>query len=103
MPRKRSSTENCAPLISIVSLRKFRASALFNHPSGDPQTLVSRYNSVLSALLDKRAPLKSKCVTIRPSSAWYTPEVSEEKRKRRGLERRWLKSGLEIDRINYVY
>ena len=28
---------------------------------------------------------------------------NEEKRKRRGLERRWLKSGLEIDRINYVY
>ena len=80
-----------------------RASALFNHPSSDLQTLVSRYNSVLSALLDKHAPLKSKCVTIRPSSAWFTPEVSEEKRKRRGLERRWLKSGLEIDRINYVY
>ena len=80
-----------------------RASALFNHPSSDLQTLVSRYNSVLSALLDKHAPLKSKCVTIRPSSAWFTPEVSEEKRKRRGLERRWLKSGLEIDQINYVY
>ena len=70
-----------------------RASALFYHPSSDLQTLVSRYNSVLS----------SKCVTIRPLSAWYTPEVSEEKRKRRGMERRWLKSGLEIDRINYVY
>ena len=80
-----------------------RASVLFNHPSSDLQTLVSRYNSVLSALLDKHAPLKSKCVTIRPSSAWFTPEVFEEKRKRRGLERRWLKSGLEIDRINYVY
>ena len=79
------------------------ASALFNHPSSDLQTLVSRYISVLSALLDKHAPLKSKCVTIRPSSTWYTPEVSEEKCKRRGLERKWLKSGLEIDRINYVY
>ena len=42
-------------------------------------------------------------MTIRPSAAWYSPEVAEQKRKRRGLERKWLKTGLVVDRENYVY
>lgn len=80
-----------------------RTSPLFNQPSSDLQSPVFRYNSVLLSLLDKHAPLKSRCVTVRLSAAWYTPEVAEQKRKRCGLERKWLKTDLEVDRENYVY
>ena len=79
------------------------ASLLLSQPSSDFQSLVSRYNSVLLSLLGKHAPLKSKCVTIRPFAAWYTPEVAEQKRKRRGLERKLSKTGLEVDRENYAH
>ena len=47
--------------------------------------------------------IKRKTVTIRPSSPWYTLEVAEEKRKRRRLERKLLKTRSQTDRDHYVY
>ena len=44
-------------------------------------------------------PLKSKIVTLRPKSPWFTLEIQEQKVKRRRLERRWRKTRrLTIDR-----
>ncbi|PVD19602.1 hypothetical protein C0Q70_20092 [Pomacea canaliculata] len=57
--------------------------------------------STLTALLDKFAPVKKRCITERPDTAWFTPEVRRAKKVRRQAERRWRKSRLEVDRQIY--
>ena len=56
------------------------------------------YNSELSSILDKHAPLKSRIVTIRPASPLFCEEIKLERTRRR-LERKWQWSGLPEDRI----
>ena len=69
----------------------------------DVTVLVDQYNSVLSSLLDKHAPLRKCVVTLRPAAPWYTDYINGEKRERRRLERRWRDSGLTVDRETYVH
>lgn len=59
------------------------------HHDLDALVTTYAYDSVLGSLLDKLAPLKERVITIRPSAPWYTKEISDEKRKRRRLERKW--------------
>ena len=56
------------------------------------------YNKSISDTLNKHAPLKTRSVTLRPDTSWYTKEIAQEKRKRRKLERRWRRSTLQVDR-----
>ncbi|XP_048578379.1 uncharacterized protein LOC125560618 [Nematostella vectensis] len=107
----------CKPQFAkkVVNFRKLRSvdidqlsedllnSELFQNQQVNINNLVIKYDNTLKALLDKHAPLKAKLVTIRPKAAWYTPEVSKEKRKRRRLERKWVSTGLPTDRANYAY
>ncbi|EDO44116.1 predicted protein, partial [Nematostella vectensis] len=107
----------CKPQFAkkVVNFRKLRSvdidqlsedllnSELFQNQQVNINNLVIKYDNTLKALLDKHAPLKAKLVTIRPKAAWYTPEISEEKRKRRRLERKWVSTGLSTDRANYAY
>ena len=55
-------------------------------------TLLHLYNSELSSVLDKHAPLKSRMVTIRPAAPWFSEEIKLERRVRRRLERRWRRT-----------
>ena len=63
---------------------------------------VDQYNTILSQLVDKHAPVKERVVTIRPSAPWYTDEIKTEKHFRRKLERKWRSSKLTIDRELYM-
>ena len=63
---------------------------------------VQEYNSILTGLLDKHAPVKKRVLTLRPNAAWYTDDIKQEKAKRRKLERRWRATRLTIDRQIYV-
>jgi len=67
----------------------------------DPETLVQTYDTKLSALVDKHAPLRTKSITLRPTCPWYTDELHEAKHIKRNLERKWLKSRLTIDHEIY--
>lgn len=60
------------------------------------------YDSSLSSILEKHAPLKKKIVTVRPVSPWFTDEIHQLKLKKRRLERRWRRSKLQADRDLYV-
>ena len=71
-------------------------------PSGDLDHLVQQYDTLLSSIMDKHAPIKRRVVTIRPAAPWYTNEVSVEKRKRRRLERKWRRTRLQADRQEYT-
>ena len=61
--------------------------------------LVEAYNAKLASLLDDHAPVRNKVVTLRPKSPWFTPEIREQKLKRRRLERR---GRLPVDREIYT-
>jgi DNA-directed RNA polymerase subunit F len=76
-------------------------SDLYKHPSKSLEGLVCQYNSVLKELLDKHAPLVDKKIVIRPDNQWYTEETRTGKIKRRACERKWRKSKLEVDRLEY--
>ena len=62
---------------------------------------MDNYNFCLSSLLDTHAPSKTRTITVRSNSSWYCEEISEAKRNRRKLERKWHKSKLEIDHQLY--
>ena len=65
-------------------------------------TLAESYENVLSTLLDTYAPVKTKTVTIRHDTSWYTPEIQEQKIIKRRLERRWRTTKLMVDREVYT-
>ena len=53
---------------------------------------------MLRELLDKHAPEETRKITLRPYAPWYDDSLRESKQKKRALERKWKKSGLEIDK-----
>ena len=67
--------------------------SLIDVTSEDP---LSSYNTGLRSALDKHAPLKTRCVTDRPSAPWLTLEVKAAKTERRRAERRARKSELTV-------
>ena len=89
-----------------INYRKFRSintddfqhdivnSALYSSPKTVLAELSDQYDSVLSSILDKHAPLQTKTVIQRPAAPWYSEEIATEKTQRRKLERRWRHSGL---------
>ena len=60
--------------------------------------LVYQYRHVLSELLDKHAPSKTKTLTARPEAPWMEEAIFAARKERRRLERRWRLSRLTIDR-----
>ena len=63
--------------------------------------LLLKYNSVLSSVLDKHAPLKTIQVTVRKESPWYTSDIKSLKRECRKIERKWRRTKLEIHKQLY--
>ena len=58
----------------------------------DFDKFIQKYNSTLSSILDRHAPLKPKVVRSRPQVPWYNQEIAEAKRKRLKAERKWRKT-----------
>ena len=50
-------------------------SVLLQHQD-DLHVAVNNYDEVLRSLLNKHAPVKERVVTVRPSTPWYTAEVT---------------------------
>ena len=65
-------------------------------PAVNPDDIVTSYNSSVTTVLDKHAPLKTRTVTIRPNSPWFTDDLQKEKHLKRSLERQ-ASSGLQSD------
>ena len=61
----------------------------------------SRFNTVLSELLDKHAPSQKRTIIIRPPAPWYDDTIRMKKKLRNKFERRWRKSKLCLDRELY--
>ena len=68
----------------------------------DASLLVNQYEHVLSSLLDAHAPMRTRTIVLRPNASWYDDELRLCKRENRKCERKWLKTGLEVDHQIYT-
>ena len=62
---------------------------------------VSIYTQELTDLVDKHAPERTKTITLRPTSPWYTQELHDAKHLKRKLENKWQKTQLTVDHEIY--
>ena len=87
-----------------ISLFRSELSDAFlkNNICHDTDACVQEYNSILTGLLDKHAPVKKRVLTLRPNAAWYTDDIKQEKAKRTKLEGHWRATRLTIERQIYV-
>ena len=75
---------------------------LFAKNSSDLNSLCSTYDDVISAIVDKHAPLVTKTITERLNSPWYTDDIGVEKYTQRRFERRQGCTLLPEHRLVYV-
>ena len=64
----------------------------------DLDVLVDVYNNTLSKTLDEHAPEIDRTIKLRPHAPWYNDSLKSAKQVRRRLERKWLRSGLTVDK-----
>jgi len=77
-------------------------SALFSAPAPNVEAFSTQVSTVISQILDTFAPLKSFKKNVSDKlTPWLSPEVKSAKRDRRRLERKWLRTGLNKDRVLY--
>ena len=69
--------------------------------SNNVDLLADQYNAVLLKLIDKHAPECSRSVTLRPNAPWFNDTLKAMKRRKRKLERIYLKTRLEVHRQIY--
>ena len=72
------------------------SSDLINKPEKDLSALCQQYDSALSSILDKHAPVSA-------PTQWMTPEIMKAKTLRRNLERTWRRSRTHLDRSRYKH
>ena len=59
------------------------------------------YDDTLGSILDKHAPLRSKVTAVRPTVPRFNDHLKNLKAKRRKLERKMIKPGLQCDKDAY--
>ena len=79
-----------------------RASRLCQDPPELIMDLVSCYNTTLSDLLDKNAPLLKKTITVHPRVPWFNVTVREAKQVSRKHERIWKRTRCGSDRERFA-
>ena len=87
--------------IDISYFNKDIAAAFSNVENLDLDSLVKFFNSTLTLILDKNAPLKIVTVTSHNKSPWFTPNLLTERHERRQLECTWHNSCNDADRLLY--
>ena len=78
-------------------------SDLINKPEKDLSALCQQYDSVLSAILDKHAPVSTKTMSKKTPTPWMTSEIMKAKNLRHNLERTWRRSRTHLDRSRYKH
>lgn len=101
-----------SPLLHIAKLITFRQyhkmdrdeikcdlhnTAFVVSPSDNASDLYEQYINSLSSILEKHAPLKTKCLS-KPTPVWITQPYREAKRLRRQAERAWRKNPSVLNR-----
>ena len=63
--------------------------------------LVNAYNNTLKSALDHHAPVITKTVVKRPTVPWFNVEVKSPKKEKRRAERKWRRTRLHIDLLDF--
>ncbi|CAC5400218.1 unnamed protein product [Mytilus coruscus] len=79
-------------------IQDWSTTKIVQNREGSVENIVNLYNTELSSIIDRHAPLKSKNIIMRPNTEWYTDELRIAKRDRRKAERRMRKSNLTVHR-----
>ena len=91
--------------LKSIDMDKFKSdiinSGLADMQHEDIDVLVDSYNTTLSQILEKHAPLKTRQVTIHADSPWINDTIKQLKRDKRKAERKWRATGLEIHKQIY--
>jgi hypothetical protein len=87
--------------IHSINIKSFihdiMSSNLITHPPTNLSDLADFYNSILSTLLNKHAPLKSKILRPKTANHLFTPALNKLNLTKRHLERDWPKSNPNED------
>ena len=89
-----------------IDVSKFRRmlseSPLFTAPEASAADYADQIETITTEIINELAPIKtcSKVKRRRPH-VWLSDEAISAKRRRRRLERKWKKGGLEKDRLEY--
>ena len=65
------------------------------------EAYAKEYNTTLSTMLDKHAPLRTRTRVSRPLVPWYSDAIDKAKRSRRKAERKWRRTKLLSDFADY--
>ena len=101
LSRKKVSFRKTKAIDITAFMEDLSASRLGQDPPSEPVKLVDCYNTTLAGLLDRRALLKTKTVTVRPQVPWYSEEIREAKRARRRAERKWRTTRSVADFVSF--
>ena len=63
---------------------------------------IERYNSILTEIVNKHAPMKSKTIKVVHEAPWFDSEYADIRKLRRKAEKKYKKTGLESDRKMYI-
>ncbi len=63
--------------------------------------MIEKYDTVLRELMDHHAPEIERKISLRPHAPWYSDSLRNDKRKKRQLERKMIKTGLQFDKDNF--
>ena len=97
------SVEKPERVKQLITSRNLRSLDITSFGENIEKTLLS-YSSVtadslnnsLMSQLDQHAPLRTRTVTVRSHSPWFTDDIKDAKRAQRRAERKWRKTGLQI-------
>ena len=97
-PKKTLSLRN----LKAIDMEQFASDLLclplLNEDTDCIVHLLEWYNTGLTEVLDKHAPLQKRVFTIRPDNPWNNQTIALTRKKVRRLEIRWKTAGLTIDR-----
>lgn len=94
---KKTITTRLLKKLNLVAFRDDLYTSVCNIDMSST-SLSSTYDEIFHSILDAHAPVKSKTLTIRPSTPWYTDQLHQLKVEKRKLERNWKRTGLEVHR-----
>ena len=65
--------------------------------------VINKFNDNCISVLNTHAPQLTKTINDIPSAPWFDGEYKVLRAKRRKAEKRWLKSGSELDHTNFIH
>ena len=89
--------------IKSIDLKQFGSDIKLKLSETVTKDSVEHFYDVCLSVMDKHAPLKSRKVTERAKSPWFTPKVKEIKKQRRQAERKFRKTGLQIHKDIFIH